>query len=142
MVTSKLFQQPPAYGMRRAPKHAREETHADAWSDAPRKAETRVRYNPEVEIWERTLSVADDTSERPVHEERRKVMTESTLFAVRRSMPARSVDQSASLRVCNRFEAIVRAELAVDVVKVIAKGLPRDAELARNGCRIIALSEQ
>ena len=46
----------------------------------PRKAETRVRCNPEVDIWERTESVADETTERPVHEERRKVMTQSTLY--------------------------------------------------------------
>ena len=69
-------------------------------------------------------------------------MTESTLSTRRRSIPARSVDQSASLRVCNSFEAIVRAELSVDVVKVIAKGLTRDAELARNSCGIIAFREQ
>jgi len=57
---------------------ARDERHADAWSATSRKAETRVRCRPDVEIWERTVFVADETTERPVQEERRKVMGDCT----------------------------------------------------------------
>jgi hypothetical protein len=35
----------------------------------------------------------------------------------------RSIDQPASLRMCHRLEPVVRAQLSIDVVKVVAQGL-------------------
>jgi hypothetical protein len=58
---------------------ARGKRRADAWSATPRKAETRVRWSPDVEICERAVFVADETTERPVQEERRNVMAACTL---------------------------------------------------------------
>ena len=52
------------------------------------------------------------------------------------------VDETAALHVSHRLEPIVRPELAIDVVQVVAERLGGDGELAGNCRRVIPLSEQ
>ncbi len=58
--------------------------------------------------------------------------------------PAKSgrlLDESASLGVRDRLQAVVSAELAVDVMEVVAQGLGGNVELAGDGGGVAAFSE-
>ncbi len=52
------------------------------------------------------------------------------------------LDQTPPLRVSHRFETIVRAELAIDVMQMVPKRLRRDGQLARNRRGIAAFGEE
>src|SRR4051794_29068059 len=51
-------------------------------------------------------------------------------------------DQAAALRVSHRFESGVRAQLAIDVVQVVAERLRGDLQLAGDRGRIASLGEE